>query len=122
MIRFQPGPSLKPDWFEVVAEQPEESRRHGEVEDDVAAGLVLRLEHGDLVLELPEGVQVVERRGHVMEAADQLVPPGLVEFIARVECGCPRSSSCETARWLAGPWRAEQGEVVAQKPVALGRL
>ena len=63
-------------------------------------GPVLRVQHGDLLLELLEGVQVVEPRWQVMEPSGELVPPGLVEFIAGVELADvlthPRA---KTARW-----------------------
>ena len=81
-----PAPAvLEPRLVQLGAQQTEEARRGGEVEEHVAAGLIARIETGHLGLEGLEGGEVVEPGRDVMEASDQVVPRPLIELVARVE-------------------------------------
>ena len=112
------GAVLESGLVQLLAQQAEEAGRGGEVEEDVAADVVLAVQRGHLGLELLERAGVVARP-RVVEAADQLVPHRLVEGLAGVEAldvlAHPLAERLRRQRVHGG---AQQREVVGQQAVA----
>ncbi len=116
---FPAGAVLEAGAVQLLAEQAEEARRRGEVEEDVAAALVLGVEPGHLGLERLEGAEVVEAGRQVVEAADQVVPRRLVEGMTGVELlDVLAEPGAEGVGRERVHRRAQQREALAQQAVA----
>ena len=104
---------------EVVAEQAEEARGDREVEEDVAAGAVEKIELLHLRLQRLEERHVGEAAGHVIEAVDEVLPDLRVELLARVELLDVLAHARAERRGVERVHRrAEQREVLGEEPVA----